>query len=119
MAESSSPSWRLRLTTWRQKCQKFVERAWQKLCSSDTHFTLGFVGLASCLIVPLSFLWRFWDDLNDTTYFYTFSTISQTLAGAFGFLVAVALHRIASIEGEMEKALNDVYPYAANKAYWR
>ena len=36
-------------------------------------------------------------DLSNTCY-YTFSTIAQTLAGAFGFLVAVVLYRIQSLE---------------------
>ncbi len=32
-----------------------------------------------------------------TVYFYTYSTIAQTLAGAFGFLVAVILYLIQGI----------------------
>jgi hypothetical protein len=34
------------------------------------------------------------DDLIASLYFYTYSTIAQTLAGAFGFFVAVVLYLI-------------------------
>ncbi len=34
--------------------------------------------------------------------YYTFSTISQTLAGAFGFLVAVVLYQIQMVTGRLE-----------------
>ncbi len=36
-------------------------------------------------------------EVDSTVYFYTYSTISQTLAGAFGFLVAVVLYLIQGI----------------------
>jgi hypothetical protein len=36
-------------------------------------------------------------NLDHTVYFYTYSTIAQTLAGAFGFLVAVVLYLIQGI----------------------
>lgn len=38
-------------------------------------------------------------DVND--FYYTLSTISQTLAGAFGFLVAVVLYRMQSIKDSL------------------
>ena len=37
------------------------------------------------------------DDVISSVYFYTYSTISQTLAGAFGFLVAVVLFLMQGI----------------------
>jgi hypothetical protein len=43
----------------------------------------------------------------DTACYYTFSTISQTLAGAFGFLVAVVIYRMQRIDGELVVKLND------------
>ena len=36
--------------------------------------------------------------IDDTTYFYAYSTISQSLASAFVFLVTVAVYRITSTE---------------------
>src|SRR6266540_2082231 len=36
-------------------------------------------------------------DLDYSVYFYTYSTIAQTLAGAFGFLVAVVLYLLQGI----------------------
>jgi hypothetical protein len=38
----------------------------------------------------------------DTTLYYTFSTISQTLAGAIGLLGAFVLFRLQSIDNELE-----------------
>src|SRR4051794_38603307 len=34
-------------------------------------------------------------------WYYTLSTISQTLAGAFGFLVAMVLYRMQAIGGQL------------------
>lgn len=42
----------------------------------------------------------------DTACYYLFSTISQTLAGAFGFLVAVVLYQIQAITGSLGHKLN-------------
>jgi hypothetical protein len=36
-------------------------------------------------------------DFDHSVYFYTYSTIAQTLAGAFGFLVAAVVFRIQAI----------------------
>ncbi|MBI3866508.1 MAG: hypothetical protein HY290_31895 [Planctomycetia bacterium] len=41
------------------------------------------------------------DDLISSVYFYTYSTIAQTLAGAFGFLVAVVLYLIQGINARI------------------
>jgi len=40
-------------------------------------------------------------DVDISVYFYTYSTISQTLAGAFGFLVAVVLFLMQGIEAHI------------------
>jgi hypothetical protein len=45
-------------------------------------------------------------DLN--AYYYAYSTIAQTLAGAFGFLVAVVLYQMQRLESEMEAAVIEV-----------
>ena len=39
----------------------------------------------------------------ETACYYTFSTIAQTLAGAFGFLVAVVLFRMQSLESVLHR----------------
>lgn len=41
------------------------------------------------------------DDMISSVYFYTYSTIAQTLAGAFGFLVAVVLYLIQGIHAHI------------------
>ena len=41
------------------------------------------------------------DDVISSAYFYTYSTIAQTLAGAFGFLVAVVLYLIQGINSHI------------------
>ena len=46
--------------------------------------------------------------IDDTTYFYAYSTISQSLASAFGFLVTVAVYRITSTEQGMERDITEV-----------
>ena len=40
-------------------------------------------------------------DLN--VYYYTYSTLAQALAGAFGFLAAVVLYRLQSLNGQLER----------------
>ncbi len=39
--------------------------------------------------------------MDGNGFYYTLSTISQTLAGAFGFLVAVVLYRMQSIKDSL------------------
>lgn len=39
--------------------------------------------------------------LTNNAYFYTYSTIAQTLAGAFGFLVAVVLYRLQMLNNSL------------------
>jgi hypothetical protein len=45
----------------------------------------------------------------DTACYYTFSTICQTLAGAFGFLVAVVIFRVQTIEGSQSIVFENSY----------
>ena len=40
-------------------------------------------------------------EIDINVYFYTYSTIAQTLAGAFGFLVAVVLYLIQGINSHI------------------
>jgi hypothetical protein len=40
-------------------------------------------------------------ELDYSVYFYTYSTIAQTLAGAFGFLVAVILYMLQGINAHI------------------
>lgn len=42
----------------------------------------------------------------DTVLYYTLSTISQTLAGGFGFLVAVVLYRLQTISSSLPELAN-------------
>jgi hypothetical protein len=41
------------------------------------------------------------EDVISSVYFYTYSTIAQTLAGAFGFLVAVVLYLMQGINAHI------------------
>jgi len=50
--------------------------------------------------------------LDVNTYYYAFSTIAQSLASAFAFLVAVALHRMRAIEDGLEVNLEEVIEHA-------
>ena len=62
------------------------------------------------MLVATVLRWDFWND-NDiciNTYYYSLSTISQTLAGAFAFLAAVAIFRMQCIEGDMERSFCEV-----------
>jgi hypothetical protein len=38
-----------------------------------------------------------------SVYYYSYSTIAQTLAGAFGFLAAIVLYRLQALNGHMER----------------
>src|SRR6516164_9894641 len=42
------------------------------------------------------------ESIDGSVYFYTYSTIAQTLAGAFGFLVAVVLYLIQGIHTHIQ-----------------
>lgn len=41
-------------------------------------------------------------DMDHSVYFYTYSTIAQTLAGAFGFLVAAVVFRLQAISARVD-----------------
>jgi hypothetical protein len=45
--------------------------------------------------------------MDANAFYYTYSTICQTLAGAFGFLVAVVLYQIQSVTAGFEVMLNE------------
>lgn len=49
-------------------------------------------------------------DLSNACY-YTFSTISQTLAGAFGILVAVTLYRMEAVNSLLRSGVRKIDRY--------
>ena len=40
--------------------------------------------------------------IDPSVYYYTYSTIAQAVAGAFGFLAAVVLYRLQALNGQLE-----------------
>jgi hypothetical protein len=44
----------------------------------------------------------FGDNMDPSVYYYTYSTLAQSLAGAFGFLAAVVLYRLQSLNGQLQ-----------------
>ena len=46
-------------------------------------------------------------DLN--AFYYAYSTIAQTLAGAFGFLMAVVLYQMQRLEASMEVSVKEFF----------
>jgi hypothetical protein len=92
---------------------------WRSLGKPKQLAVLGLVLACSFVLLATLFRWFFWDDVDINTFYYTLSTISQTLAGAFAFLVAVALFRMQSIESDMERALAEVIPYAVDSDHAR
>ena len=81
---------------------------------SPKRLDIIFAMLASVLII-LDLLFRLRERLDINAYYYAFSTISQSLASAFAFLVAVGLYRMQTIENEIETALNEVIQYAKHR----
>ncbi len=58
--------------------------------------------------------------IDETTLYYTFSTIAQTLAGAFGILGAFVLYRLQGVNNttkEMAEIFNKVYYAFKNHFY--
>jgi hypothetical protein len=47
-------------------------------------------------------------DIDHSVYFYTYSTIAQTLAGAFGFLVAAVVFRLQAISAQVDQFAEQV-----------
>lgn len=47
-------------------------------------------------------------DIDHSVYFYTYSTIAQTLAGAFGFLVAAVVFRLQAISSRVDQFAEQV-----------
>ena len=87
----------------------YAQRALRMVTHPSKAVLLGYI----VCIVLLSIWWQLWKFIDVNTYYYSYSTIAQTLAGAFAFLVAVALFRMGNIDSEMERAINEVIPYAA------
>src|SRR4051812_7449046 len=87
---------------------------WRSLSKPKKLAGIGLAVACPLVLIATIFRWAFWNDLDINTFYYTLSTISQTLAGAFAFLVAVALFRMQSIEADMERALAEVIPYAVH-----
>lgn len=73
-----------------------------------------FVVTASLLVI-MDLVFHLRERLDINAYYYTVSTISQSLASAFAFLVAVALYRMQTIENEIETALDEVIQHAKHK----
>lgn len=88
----------------------YAERTLRMLTHPGKPVILGYIVFVSLLAI-----WsRCWNTLDVNSYYYSYSTIAQTLAGAFAFLVAVALFRMQSIESDMERAVLEVVPYGAS-----
>jgi len=85
---------------------------WQSLSKPKKRVVIGLAVACPFVLVATVLRWDLWNDIDINTYYYYLSTISQTLAGAFAFLVAVALFRMQSIEGDMERSFREVIPYA-------
>lgn len=49
--------------------------------------------------------------IDETTLYYTFSTISQTLAGAIALLAAFVLYRIQLLNSEMDNVIEATYSF--------
>jgi hypothetical protein len=49
--------------------------------------------------------------VNENAWFYTLSTICQTLAGGFGFLVAILLYQMQGIRSQLESGLPEARRY--------
>jgi hypothetical protein len=55
----------------------------------------------------------------DTAVYYTFSTISQTLAGAIALLAAFVLYRLQSLNAEIHVSANHLRTFASgNTRHW-
>jgi hypothetical protein len=85
---------------------------WQSLSKPKKRVVIGLAIACPFVLVAIVLRWDLWNDIDTNTYYYSLSTISQTLAGAFAFLAAVALFRMQSIEGDMERSFRVVIPYA-------
>lgn len=81
---------------------------WQSLSKPKKRVVIGLAVACPFVLVATVLRWDLWNDININTYYYSLSTISQTLAGAFAFLAAVALFRMQSIEGDMERSFREV-----------
>jgi len=85
---------------------KFREGKRQALASSPGPPLLFLAGMA--MVVWLDLLFDLRSHMEVNTYYYVYSTISQTLASAFGFLVAVGLFLFQSLERYIQRHLAEV-----------
>ncbi|HEY4328902.1 MAG TPA: hypothetical protein VGN88_04140 [Phycisphaerae bacterium] len=46
--------------------------------------------------------------MDANVYYYTYSTLAQSLAGAFGFLAAVVLYRLQALNSQLEKIASNL-----------
>ena len=99
---SSIVTWILRNLPWIESRFLF-SRGWL------TSF-LAFFGL----LLLADFYLQLRNRIDVNTYYYTFSTIAQSLASAFGFLVAVGLYRISAMETGMELEMNQVIDHVGD-----
>ena len=97
-------------------CQRGLDPAYQRIrlrFMSPKRMDILFVVIASLLVI-MDLGFHLGERLDINVYYYTFSTISQSLASAFAFLVAVALYRMQTIENELETALGEVIQHAVH-----
>ena len=95
--------------------ERFTGNLWRliaNLVSRDSLSTAKGQGLALlfaiCLIASVDFAMGLGNCIELNTYYYTYGTISQTLATAYGVLVAVSIYRMQALEGEIEFAGSEV-----------
>ena len=91
---------------------KRKKRKMPTLSKPKKRVVIGLAVACPFVLVATVLRWNFWNDIDINTFYYSLSTISQTLAGAFAFLAAVALFRMQSIEGDIERSFREVIPYA-------
>ena len=82
----------------------FLKAHCSELCPSERMWRVFLVGLATLTWSDFFLDLRTSIDVN--AYYYTLSTIAQSLASAFGFLAAVAVFRIQFVEREVETAMD-------------
>jgi hypothetical protein len=92
-------------------------RNWVSALSSDDLFStvkgqLFVLFLAIVLLTCLDLLLGIGLYIDINTYYYTYSTISQTLATAYGVLVAVTLSQMQAFEREIEFAGKEVIEHS-------
>jgi hypothetical protein len=95
-AQSTGAGWVIRKCPWIKTRLLLSERL-------ITWFVFG-----SAVLLLASKILKLDSFMDNAAYYYFFSTVAQSLASAFGFLVAVALYRLKTIEEGMEIDLGEV-----------